>query len=217
MTLMNPAPWYFQQLELGPMQNFVYLLGDAEHREAAVVDPGWEVARILDVLRQDGYRLTAAFVTHHHFDHVMGLGELLKAADVPIYVHRQDAPLLSLERGSVRPLDGGETLHVGKLAIQAIHTPGHTTGSQCLLVNGRLLSGDTLFVRACGRWDLPGGDPAVLYESLTKLKALDEATVLCPGHHYAEELTSTMAHEKRANPFLQPQTVHEFLRLAAQG
>ena len=208
---------YFKQLELGPMQNFAYLIGDPKTREAAVVDPGWEIPEILKVAECDGYRLTKVFVTHHHFDHVMGLGELLKVVDLPVYVHRDDASFLRLERGTIKPVEGGETVTVGQVAVTLIHTPGHTPGSQCLLVDGHLLSGDTLFIRACGRWDLPGGDPAVLYESLAKLKSLDEATVLCPGHHYAEEPTSTIGQEKRTNPFLHPATLQEFLRLVGHG
>ena len=112
----------------------------------------------------------------------------------------------------------GNTVQVGALPVTLLHTPGHTPGSQCLLVNGHLLTGDTLFVRACGRCDLPGGDPRQLFESLTKkLKTLEEATIVCPGHHYTKELTSTIAEEKRSNPFLQPGTVEEFLRLVGHA
>ena len=205
---------YFKQLELGPMQNFIYLIGDPQTHEAAVVDPGWEVPTILQTAQRDGYRLTNAFVTHHHFDHVMGLADLLKAVDVPIYVHRDDAPLLSVARSSLKPVSGGETVQVGNLTIHLIHTPGHTEGSQCLLVNGRLLSGDTLFIRACGRCDLPGSDPAKLYDSLTHtLKALDDTTLLCPGHHYADVPTAPLGDEKQANPFLSAPSLHDFLRL----
>ena len=209
---------YFKQLELGPMQNFVYLIGDPQTREAAVVDPGWEVPTILGTAQQDGYRVSAAFVTHHHFDHVMGLKDLLAAADLPIYVHRDDAPQLGINRSSLKPTAGGETITVGSVPMTVIHTPGHTPGSQCLLVDGRLCSGDTLFIRACGRWDLPGGNPSKLYESLTnKLKTLDDATILCPGHHYADVPSSTIGEEKRTNPFLQPPTLQEFLRLIGHG
>ncbi len=211
---MTNSLLYLKQLELGPMQNFVYLIGDAQTREAAVVDPGWEVPHILDVVKREGLRLTSAFVTHHHFDHTNGLAELLKAVDLPVHVHRDDAPLIRIEPGSLKPVSGGDTVYVGKIPVTIIHTPGHTPGSQCLLVDGHLLSGDTLFIRACGRWDLPGGDPSQLFQSLSaKLKPLAEDTVLCPGHHYAEELTSTIGQEKRTNPFLKPTTVQEFLQM----
>ncbi len=214
---MTPAP-YFKQLELGPMQNFIYVLGDPTTREAVVVDPGWEVPTILKAAEQDGYRLTKAIVTHHHFDHTRGLDELLKAVDVPVYVHTDDAPHLELPRSSLKLTRDGEALQVGQLPITLIHTPGHTKGSQCLLVGGRLLSGDTLFIKACGRCDLPDSDPRKLYDSLAnKLKRLEDETVVCPGHNYAEVPLSTIKEEKRNNPFLNMPTVEEFLHLVGAG
>lgn len=211
---MKPPALYLKQLELGPMRNFVYLIGDPQTREAAVVDPGWEVPRILEALARDGYRLTKAFVTHHHFDHVMGLPDLLQGVDVPVHVHRDDAPALELPRSSLQPVTGGETIRVGRVPVTLIHTPGHTEGSQCLLVQDHLLSGDTLFIRACGRCDLPGGDPKKLYDSLSrKLRPLDDATVLCPGHHYAQTPTAPLGEEKQANPYLSAPTLQDFLRL----
>ncbi len=213
------APWfYLKQLELGPMQNFVYLIGDPESREAAVIDPGWEIPRVLRELRDDGYRLTKAFVTHTHFDHVMGLGELLTAVKVPVYVHRTEAGSLGVDPSSLQPTSGGETIQVGTVPVTIIHTPGHTPGSQCYLVDGWLFSGDTLFIRACGRSDLPGGDPAQLHRSLTNtLRSLDDETILCPGHHYAEMPTSRLGEEKRENPFMQDQPLEEFLRVIGYG
>jgi glyoxylase-like metal-dependent hydrolase (beta-lactamase superfamily II) len=148
----------------------------------------------------------------------MGLGELLKAVDVPVYVHRRDAPLVTVEPGSLKPVGGGETVGVGSVPIQLLHTPGHTPGSQCLLVNGRLLSGDTLFINGCGRCDLPGGDPRALFASLSKqLKRLDDATVLYPGHNYAETPTARLGDEQRSNPFLAAPTLDDFLRLTGFG
>ena len=196
------------------MQNFIYLVGDPATHEAAVVDPGWEVPKILQAAEADGYRITKAFVTHTHFDHVMGLADLLAAADIPVYVHKTERSLLSLERGSLQEVTGGETVYVGTLPVSFIHTPGPTPGSQCLLVDGRLLSGDTLFINACGRCDLPGSDPRQMYESLSKtLKALDDATTLYPGHNYAPQPVSTMGEQKQTNPFLRIPTPQEFLRL----
>lgn len=209
---------YLKPLELGPMQNFVYLVGDPATREAAVVDPGWEVPRILEAAQQDGYRLTKAFITHTHFDHVMGLGALLSAVDLPVYVHRAEAALLDVQPDAIKPVSGGETISVGRVPIALLHTPGHTPGSQCLLVHGRLLSGDTLFIRGCGRCDLPGGDPRMLYESLAKkLKVLDDETILHPGHNYAEVPSSSLGDEKQHNPFLRCATVEDFLRMVGRA
>jgi glyoxylase-like metal-dependent hydrolase (beta-lactamase superfamily II) len=205
---------YFRQLELGPMQNFIYLIGDPANREAAVVDPGWEIPAILETLRRDDYRLAAAFVTHYHFDHAQGLEELLRAADVPVYAHRDEAPYLEVSASSLKLLRGGEEVRIGGVPVSVLHTPGHTPGSQCLLVDGKLLSGDTLFIGACGRCDLPGGDARALYRSLSgTLRALDDDTTLCPGHHYAPQPTARLGEEKRSNPFLASSTLADFLGL----
>jgi glyoxylase-like metal-dependent hydrolase (beta-lactamase superfamily II) len=215
---MTTPSIYFKQLELGPMQNFVYLLGDPATHEAVVVDPGWQVPTILKAVEQDGYRLTRAIVTHHHFDHVGGLEELLKAVDIPVSVHKDDASHITLPRSSLQLAGDGGVVQVGSIPITLIHTPGHTQGSQCLLVGGRLLSGDTLFIKACGRCDLPDSDPRKLYNSLaTKLARLDDQTIVCPGHNYAEVPLSTIADEKRDNPFLNLSTMEQFLHLVGAG
>ena len=205
---------YLKQLELGPMQNFVYLVGDPATREAAVVDPGWEAPKILAAAAAEGYRITQIFLTHSHFDHVMAVEPLLGAVDVPVYVHEDELPFLDVDRSNLKTIGHGETVDVGRVPVTLLHTPGHTPGSQCLLANGRLLSGDTLFIRACGRCDLPGGDPVKLYESLHQtLKKLDDGTIVLPGHNYAPEPTSTIGDEKQHNPFLKIPTAQEFLRL----
>lgn len=210
----SSRPVYLKQLELGPMQNFIYLLGDPTTRQAAVIDPGWEIPTVLKTAQEDDYRLTHVFLTHTHFDHVMGLGALLHAVDVPVYLHREEAPGLTLASSSIKTVGDGEVVSVGTLPVTLIHTPGHTPGSQCLLVDDHLLSGDTLFIRGCGRCDLPGGDPAALHHSLVqKLKKLDDHTQLYPGHNYAEVPVSTMAQERQSNPFLRLETLQEFLQV----
>ena len=215
---MSAPTFYLKQLRLGPMQNFVYLIGDPQSHEAAVVDPGWEVPRILLAAEADKYRIMHAFVTHHHFDHVMGLGDLLNIVEVPVYAHRDDAPLLNVPPSNLKLMADGEQVRVGRVPVTLIHTPGHTPGSQCLLVDGHLFSGDTLFIGACGRSDLPGGNPRLLYESLTKkLRALPDETVLCPGHDYADVPTSSLGQEKRTNPFLGAATLQEFLHRVGAG
>jgi glyoxylase-like metal-dependent hydrolase (beta-lactamase superfamily II) len=119
--------------------------------------------------------------------------------------------VLALEVFDDRPVAPGETSAVGDVQVQCRHTPGHTPGSQCFHVRNRLVAGDTLFIQGCGRCDLPGGDPAALFHSLTRtLNALDDATVLYPGHNYAPTPTSTLADEKQHNPFLRLQTIEQF-------
>jgi glyoxylase-like metal-dependent hydrolase (beta-lactamase superfamily II) len=110
-------------------------------------------------------------------------------------------------------VDSGDTTNVGAVQVTFIHTPGHTPGSQCLLVQNNLISGDTLFIGACGRCDLPGSSPEDMYYSLTqKLAKLDDSTMVFPGHNYAARPYSSIAAEKRFNPYLQFQSLQDFLR-----
>ena len=208
-------PLYVQQMEVGLMQNFVYLLGDPATHEALIVDPGWEVDRILKMLAQDDYKPAKLFLTHSHFDHINGVEEVLERFDIPVYAQQEELEHLPPGwRGKVKALRGGDALSIGTVPSTVLHTPGHTPGSQCLLVNGRLLSGDTLFIGACGRCDFPDSDPRKLYDSLAnRLRPLDDQTILCPGHNYAPVPTITLGEEKRANPFLSAATVNDFFRL----
>ena len=122
--------------------------------------------------------------------------------------------MLNVEQTTLRAIEHGEVIQVGAIPITLIHTPGHSPGSQCLLVGDQLLSGDTLFIGACGRCDLPGGDPKELYHSLSqRLKKLDDHTRVYPGHNYAPVVQSTIAEEKQRNPFLHAATLEEFLQL----
>ncbi len=212
--MMAGGALYLRQLELGPMQNFVYLIGCAQTKQAMVVDPGWEAETIADTLQRDGMRLSGILLTHHHFDHVGQASELLKRFDVPVYAQRDELSWLPPFGDAVRPLSPGDTVPIGDVAVQCLHTPGHTPGSQCFAVRDCLVAGDTLFIGGCGRCDLPGGDPEAMYKSLTgTLARLDETTVLYPGHNYAETPTSTVGVERRANPYLACSSLGEFLRL----
>ena len=204
---------YLKQLELGPLQNFVYLIGSLETREVAVVDPAWDVPRILEAARSDEMRITTAIITHTHFDHVNGLQDLLKATDCKVVVHKKEAASVPIEKGNLHPVEGDQEITVGNLKLTFLHTPGHTPGSQCIRAADRLIAGDTLFIGGCGRCDLPGGDPEALYRSLTRLSRLDEGLVLHPGHNYAPQPTSTIKEEKGRNPFLKASSEEEFLHL----
>ena len=114
-------------------------------------------------------------------------------------------------RSTLQKIEGGDTMNVGEIEIQFLHTPGHTPGSQCFLVNNRLVSGDTLFINACGRCDLPGGNAEQMYESLQRLGKLGDEVVLLPGHNYADQPTSTISREKRLNPYYQAHSLSDFL------
>ena len=206
------SPLYLKQMELGPMQNFVYLVGDQNAREALVVDPAWEVDTILNTARGEGFQIKGALITHTHFDHVNGLEDLLGKTDGTVYIHKNEAEFLKGMKGNVKKMEGGDKVKIGAVEITFLHTPGHTPGSQCFLVGRHLISGDTLFINACGRCDLPGGNAKQMYESLNQLASLDESTVLYPGHNYADEPTSTIANEKRFNPYLQSTNLDNFLK-----
>ncbi len=205
---------FFKQLEIGPMANYVYLIGDPQTRQCAVVDPAWDAPAILEAIQREGYRLGAALVTHNHYDHVNGIPDLLKAADIPVYVHRQDAPGV-LAGGNLKAVEGGDCLRLGTLEISFLHTPGHTAGSQCLRVGAGLVTGDTLFIDGCGRVDLPTSDPEAMAASLRRLAGLPPETVIWPGHNYAALPSAAMGAQLSSNPYLKAarRGLAEFLRL----
>jgi hydroxyacylglutathione hydrolase len=222
---------FFKQLELGPMQNFVYFVGDPVTRSLAVVDPAWEVDAILDEARRHDMEITHLLVTHFHPDHlggrmmgmsVQGAADLLaKGVKAKVYIHKEEAPYVhrvtDLSDSDLHKVEGGDVVSVGQVPVKFIHTPGHTPGSQCFLVGDALVSGDTLFIGACGRVDLPGSDPKQLYESLGTLGKLPESTRLYPGHNYASEKSSTIGEQKRRNPFMRFESVEDFLAMMGYG
>jgi hydroxyacylglutathione hydrolase len=218
---------YLKQLQLGPMQNFVYILGDTQTKEAAVVDPSWDVPAILEASKKDGYRLTHVILTHGHYDHINGVEEIVQRTDATVCAEKGELESfiaegvggLAIPRSRLRKTHTGDSVRVGKLDVRLIHTPGHTPGSQCIWIQGEkssgsaLMTGDTLFVGTVGRCDLPYSNPRDLFQSLEKLKALDDATVIYPGHDYGASPSNTLGREKKTNPFLMANTLDEFLRL----
>lgn len=206
-----------QQLPLGPLQNFVYILGDDVIRQALVVDPGWDVHAIQDGLAQHDLTLAGVLVTHTHLDHINAVGDLVKRADVPVYVHKAETGPLPVSAGSVTRVGGGDEIPLGRHHVRILHTPGHTPGSSCFLVDDRLLSGDTLFVKACGRTDLPGGNPEELFHSLGQIATMDERIAVYPGHDYGDAPKTTIGAEKRQNPFLRFHSPQEFVRAVTGG
>ena len=218
-------PIYFKQLEIGPMQNYVYLLGDPTTHEAAVVDAAWDVDMIVRTAEEDGYRVTKDLVTHFHPDHlggdlmghsIRGAAELIAKVPAKVYIHKLELPfvhrLTGLSASDVVPVEGGDEVAIGNLKVKFVHTPGHTPGSQCFLVGNALVSGDTLFIGSCGRVDLPGSNPEDMYRSLTQvLGALPDETLLYPGHNYADRPRSTLGDEKRTNMMMRFRTLGDFL------
>jgi glyoxylase-like metal-dependent hydrolase (beta-lactamase superfamily II) len=198
---------YLRQLLLGPMENFVYLLGAKGAKEVAVVDPAWEVQAIERAAQEDGKSIACAVLSHCHGDHVNGVPELLGRHDIPVYAQKVELEFSTELRrmgDAMKGVAAGDEIRVGPLAIKALHTPGHTPGSQCFYCGSSLVSGDTLFIKGCGRCDLRGGDPEAMYRSLSQvLMKLPDETRLYPGHDYADVQVSTIAEERRGNPYMQ--------------
>jgi len=208
-----PPSIYLKQVELGPMANYVYFIGDPKSREVAVVDPAWDVGRIVEMAEEHDLTIAKILVTHSHFDHINGVEDLLNRTQAKVYINKAEADFMKAVWPDLVKVESGDTTNVGDVQITFIHTPGHTPGSQCFLVQSNLISGDTLFIGACGRCDLPGSSPEDIYYSLTqKLAKLDDRTIVFPGHNYAARPYSTIADEKRFNPYLQFQSLQDFLR-----
>ena len=200
---------YLRQLPLGPMDNFVYLVGAEGSRETAIIDPAWDVAAALEQARKDGREVTHALVSHHHRDHCNGVVPLLEEAAVRVHAGKGDVQWLpDGVQGEVTALAPGDVIEVGPLRIRALHTPGHTPGSTCFHLeegpatgSGAIFAGDTLFVNACGRCDLPGGDATQMYSSLKRLSELGDEVRLYPGHDYGDVPVSSIGRERAHNPY----------------
>jgi glyoxylase-like metal-dependent hydrolase (beta-lactamase superfamily II) len=227
---------YFRQLPVGQMANLAYLVGSRSARQAWLVDPAWSVDALLDQAEVEGVEVVGALVTHYHPDHVggrifshaiEGLPRLLERRPVPVHVHREEAEgvrrVTGISASDLVAHESGDELVLGRVRTRLLHTPGHTPGSQCFLVEesgrpGILVSGDTLFLGGCGRVDLPGGDPEAMYRSLNQvLRALPDQTLLFPGHLYAAEPSSTLGAERRSNPYLRVASLEQFLRFLGVG
>jgi hydroxyacylglutathione hydrolase len=204
-----------EQIQIGPMQNFAYLIGCKNTREVAVVDPAWDIDGLLNFINEREYKLTAALVTHYHPDHcggslgtnsVTGVAELLETNPVKIYTHKLEASGLKKVTGisdnDMKKVESGDKLKIGDIEVEFLHTPGHTPGSQCFKVKHTLISGDTLFIDGCGRVDLPGSNSEDLYHSIQKLAALPDDTLLLPGHNYSQVPHATMSETKRINTYM---------------
>ena len=213
--LLDAADPLFEKVLFLPGYEFSSNVYVVEGTYLSIVDPGNDYSAFIDLFER-GYRpsdVKKVVVTHGHRDHAMGVFDLLRSyptilenGGFELILHEAAPPeLKDMVRKSgcrVTEVRGGETLEISGLDWEVIHTPGHTPGSTCFLINDCLLSGDTLFVKACGRSDLPGGDPEQLHHSLGRIAALDERITVYPGHDYGDTPQSTIGAEKRENPFL---------------
>ncbi len=234
----NADRLYFRQLLSGTdfaasdpiakqMVNFSYLIGDKETGEAVVVDPAYDTNGLLDIVEADDMRLVGVLGTHYHADHIggsmmgfelNGIAQLLERADVPVHIQDAEAELVTKVTGVsddhlVRHASG-DIVTVGQVEIELIHTPGHTPGSQCFLVRGCLVAGDTLFLDGCGRTDLPGGDPEELYYSLNdRLAKVPDEAILFPGHQYSPEPSKQLGETRRSNVVYKPTSLEQWLMM----
>ena len=199
-------------LQVGPIGTNCYILEDEKARAAAIIDPGDEAGRILQVIEDDGVEVKYILLTHGHYDHTTAVPQLHRALpQAEIYIHRADAngagsqlfPLAG-QIPDLKFYDEGDTLALGDMTIQVLHTPGHSKGSVTLKVGDVLFCGDTLFAGSCGRTDLAGGSYAEIMASLKKLGQLPGDYHVCPGH----DVTSTLERERRSNPFLREAMMH---------
>jgi len=195
-----------KQIPVGSMANFTYVIADEKTKVAAVIDPSWDLEKVLDMLKANELKLQYIINTHTHFDHVLGNEQLAALTGAKIIMHRNSA----LEKDMT--VDDNDIIQLGNIGIKVFHTPGHSKDGICLLVENKLFTGDTLFVGNCGRIDLPGGSAAELYDSLFgKLAKLDDQIEIYPGHDYGSRPYSTIGEEKRNNYVLKPRTKEEFL------
>jgi len=237
-TSVGPERLYFRQLLSGrdfavgdplarQMVNFCYLIGDREQGEALLVDAAYSVDDLLAVLEADGMRPVGLLATHYHPDHVggsmgglriEGATALLERVDLPVHVQADEVPWVKRATGlgdaNLVSHESGDVVQVGDIEVRLLHTPGHTPGSQCFLVEGRLVSGDTLFLEGCGRTDLPGSDPVAMYETLTtRLAQVPGDTILYPGHRYSPEPSAPLSRVRQENYVFAPRSAEAWLAM----
>ena len=201
-----------QQMELGPMENFLYFIGDAKTKEIAVVDPAWDVDYLCDEVKKHGYKITAIFLTHGHPDHTNGVEEMLSRHNVPLYISKHELGVLKPRHKNLVEVDDRAKLKTGNIEWECLLTPGHSPGCHLIKHGDVLIAGDTLFIDGCGRCDLPGSDPKKMYNSLYNvLMKLPDSTVVYPGHNYGSVPFASLGSLKKTNPYLTCKSLEEFL------
>ena len=195
-----------EQIPVGQMQNFAYVVSDTDTGEAVIIDPSWDLAELELVINRDSLKVRYIINTHHHFDHTTGNEQMARSTGAPIAQHEASELYHDV------PLRDGDVIRFGKSALGVLHTPGHAKDSICLMGDGKIFTGDTLFVGACGRVDLPGGSSRELYHSIFDvLSKVPDDVVMYPGHDYGSTPTSPMGEQKRSNPIMRPMSEEQFV------
>lgn len=201
------------QYEIGPTQNFVYFVLDWIAKEALIIDPHSPLQEPLQILQKNHFKLSQILLTHTHYDHVDGVPELVKwNPDIKILTHKDEFHRVQEYGTHIHFIQDGDELHVGAIKIKVLHTPGHSAGECSYFIQGtppHLFTGDTLFIRDCGRTDLPTGSTEQMFYSLQKIRALPPETVILPGHHYKKEYASVLSEELLRSPPFQCKSVAE--------
>lgn len=211
--MQDKSTMSIKTFDVGPMLNIIYLIWDKKTKEAALVDPAWDLKDVLSFIKENGLILKNILLTHSHHDHVNSIDFLLEKYDLPIYINKKEADFWNKNYDNLIITHSGDEIYLGKSHISSIHTPGHTPGSCCYSFDDNLVAGDTLFVFGCGRCDLHGGDPEEMYNSLKKLKEnLSKTTIILPGHNYSIKRQSTFDEEILGNPFFSFDNLRDFIK-----
>ncbi len=200
------------QIPVGRMLNFSYIVYDEKNSIGAIIDPSWDLEKLLVFLEKNN--ITAKYIinTHTHFDHILGNDPIAEITKAEIIQHEKST------QKKERSVVDHESISIGELNLEVLYTPGHSEDSICLIVNKEsIITGDTLFVGNCGRVDLPGSNPEKMYDSLSKVANLDDSLVVYPGHNYGSTPTSTILNEKTNNPMLNFKTKEAFLKYMVNG
>ena len=194
------------QIPVGPMQNFSYIVVDEKSSESIIIDPSWNLMELELIIKENNLKIKYIVNTHYHDDHTRGNEDMVVSTKAPIIQHES-----STLKNDITVTDG-DFIEFGNSKLKVLHTPGHSNDSICLVGDGKIFSGDTLFVGNCGRIDLPGGSASELYHSLFDvLHSLDDNLVMYPGHNYGSTETSTIGKEKMTNMIMQKRTEQQFL------
>ena len=196
------------------MKNYIYFMGDAKTKEAVVIDPAWDVEEIFQIAETEELSIKAVYITHGHKDHTNGIDGILNKLDIPVYVSKHEAEFYKPITENIEEVDANFETNIGGIHVRFLHTPGHTPGSQCFLVENKLIAGDTLFLDGCGRCDLPGGDPEEMYRTIyNKLLKLPKNTIIYPGHNYHRLKEDRLEAQKKSNPYMNCTSLKSFISL----